>query len=342
MNISKRSIIAKAYAIGPPNGSGKTTGPCRRRPGAPATAICAQLPPLTPLFSLFSAAFRGAVLVWRRPAAYIRDMDIKRFIPFAKSPPKVAVVRLSGAIGITRPGAAGLSDAALAPLLQRAFKRGKPVAVALLINSPGGSPVQSSLIAARIRRLAEETGIPVHAFVEDVAASGGYWLATAADDIWADSASLIGSIGVISSGFGLDGFIARHGIERRVHTAGTSKSFMDPFRPQKPEDIERLKAILEPMHAIFKAQVSGRRGAKLSTERDLFTGDVWLGEEAARLGLIDGVAHAIPKRKALYGEKVRLIPYGQKRGLLSRFGMNLLGGALDLAEERALWARFGL
>ena len=162
-------------------------------------------------------------------------------IPFLTRPDTIAVLRLQGAIGVAGRGGAGLSDAALAPLLERAFKRKKPLAVALAINSPGGSPVQSSLIGARIRRLSEDTNVPVHAFVEDVAASGGYWLASAADYIWADDSSVLGSIGVISAGFGFTDFIHRHGIERRVHTAGRSKSMMDPFRPETPEDVARLE-----------------------------------------------------------------------------------------------------
>lgn len=275
-------------------------------------------------------------------------MDIRQYLsPFRKRLPRVAVVRLHGAIGATRPGAAGLSDAALAPLLERAFRRGKPAAVALVINSPGGSPVQSSLIAARIRRLADETKVPVHAFVEDIAASGGYWLVSAADDIWADATSLVGSIGVISAGFGFAGLLERHGVERRVHTAGASKSFMDPFRPEKPEDVARLTALLEPMHAVFKAQIVARRGAKLAEGRDLFTGDIWIGAQALEVGLIDGLAHMVPKLKELYGDKVRLVPYGIRRSIWRRFGVaaaadGALGAALDLAEERALWARYGL
>ncbi len=279
-------------------------------------------------------------------------MKPARFVPFAKKPPFVAVLRLQGAIGVSRPGSPGLSDAALAPLIERAFSRGKPRAVALMINSPGGSPVQSALIASRIRRLADEKEIPLHAFVEDVAASGGYWLACAADRIWADPASIIGSIGVISAGFGLDQFIGKHGIERRVHTAGGSKSFLDPFRPEKPEDIERLTRLLEDMHVTFKDYVRTRRGAKLSADRDLFTGDIWTGRQALadETGLIDGIGHAVPKLQQLYGEKVRLVPYEAKRSIWRRFGAQLgadLGSALpgvmiDSAEERAMWQRFGL
>ncbi|RWR10014.1 S49 family peptidase [Paenirhodobacter populi] len=278
-------------------------------------------------------------------------MDILRLLParFRPRQKRVAVLRLHGVIGATRPGAAGLSDAALAPLIERAFTRGRPDAVALLINSPGGSPVQSSLIAARIRRLADEKRIPVHAFVEDVAASGGYWLACAADDIWADGTSIVGSIGVISAGFGLDGFIDRHGIQRRVHTAGGSKSFLDPFRPEKPEDVERLTRLLEDMHVSFRDWVTSRRGPKLA-EGDLFTGEVWTGRQAIATGLIDGIGHAVPKLKALYGDKVAFIPYGQRRSLLRRIGAAFGSGLgteaaeaiIAQAEERAIRARYGL
>ena len=267
---------------------------------------------------------------------------MKRFIPFLKSPPRVAVIRLQGIISSGGRVGAGLNDAALAPVIEKAFKRGKPKAVALVVNSPGGSPVQSALIAARVRRLAEEKKVPVHAFVEDVAASGGYWLATAGDDIWVDDSSVLGSIGVISSSFGFPEFLARHGIERRVHTAGKSKSFLDPFRPEKPEDVARLRAILEPIHDAFKAQVAGRRGAKLPGDKDLFTGDIWVGQAAVDQGLADGVAHLVPKLKALYGEKVKLVPYGIKKSIFQRIGGRILGEAIDQIEERALWARYGL
>jgi serine protease SohB len=264
---------------------------------------------------------------------------MKRFIPFVKSPPRVAVLRLQGMIGS---GRAPLNDAAMAPIIERAFRKGKPKAVALIINSPGGSPVQSALIAARIQRLSKEKDVPVHAFVEDVAASGGYWLACAADDIWADFGSIVGAIGVISAGFGALELIAKHGVERRVHTSVKSKSMMDPFKPEKPEDVERLKEILGDMHTGFETYVRDRRGAKLADDPDLFTGRVWLGEKATALGLIDGLAHVEPKLKELYGDKVRFIRYGRRRGLLQRFGAQLTDDALSSIEERAAYARFGL
>jgi len=263
---------------------------------------------------------------------------MKISIPFLNKPPLVNVIRLQGTIST---GTRGLSDAGLAPLIDRAFTRGKPVAVALQINSPGGSPVQSSLIAARIRRLADEKNIPVHAFVEDMAASGGYWLACAGDQIWVDPSSLVGSIGVIFASFGFPDLMARQGIERRVVTAGRSKSFADPFLPQKPEDIDRLKAIQTPIHDAFIAHVKSRRGVRLA-DADLFNADIWVGQQSVDLGLADGVAHLVPKMKQLYGDKVRLVPHGQKRSLLSRFGLNLADEALATIEERALRAQYGL
>ena len=262
---------------------------------------------------------------------------MKNFIPFVKKPPLVPVIRLNGAIGM---GRGGLSDAGLAPIIEKAFAM-KPAAVALVINSPGGSAVQSSLIAARIRRLSDEKGVPVHAFVEDVAASGGYWLACAGDQIWVDDSSIVGSIGVIFASFGFTEIMARQGIERRVVTAGKSKSFADPFLPQKPVDVARLKALQEPIHAAFIAHVKARRGARLA-DADLFNADVWVGQGAVELGLADGVAHLIPKLKLLYGDKVRLRQMGQRRGLLSRFGLNITDAVLGKIEERALLSRFGL
>ena len=262
---------------------------------------------------------------------------MKRYIPFVKSAPVVPVIRLSGAIGT---GRNGLSDAGLAPVIERAFA-GRPAAVALVINSPGGSAVQSSLIAARIRRLADEKSVKVYAFVEDVAASGGYWLACAADEIYVDHSSIVGSIGVIFAGFGFPEAMARYGVERRVVTAGASKSLADPFLPQRPEDVARLKALQEPIHAAFIAHVRARRGARLA-DADLFNADVWVGQAAADLGLVDGVAHLVPKLRALFGDKVRLRPLGARRGLLSRFGIGLVDAGLAGLEERALFARYGL
>ena len=260
-----------------------------------------------------------------------------RFIPFIKKPPVVAVIRLAGTIGT---GRNALNDEGLAPLIEKAFRM-KPVAVVLMINSPGGSAVQSSLIAARVRRLAEEKGIKVYAFVEDVAASGGYWLACAADEIWVDASSLVGSIGVIFASFGFPELMARQGVERRVVTAGKSKSLADPFLPQKPEDIDRLRAIQQPIHDAFIAHVKARRGTRLK-DADLFNADIWVGAQAADLGLVDGIGHLVPKMKSLFGDKVRFVALGQRRSLLNRFGLNLAQDAMSTLEERAALAQFGL
>lgn len=263
---------------------------------------------------------------------------MKRFIPFLPKPATVPVIRLSGTISA---GQRGLNDEGLGPLIDRAFKS-KPAAVALLINSPGGSAVQSSLIAARIRRLADEKKVPVHAFVEDVAASGGYWLACAADDIWVDGSSIVGSIGVIFASFGFPELMARQGVERRVVTAGKSKSLADPFLPQKDEDVARLKALQTPIHQAFIDHVKTSRGGRLSQTDDLFNADVWVGQQAVENGLVDGVAHIVPKLKALYGDKVKLVPYGRKRSLTQRLGLAMVDQTLGAVEDRALWARYGL
>lgn len=257
-----------------------------------------------------------------------------------KRPPVVSVIRLQGMIASGPRGP--LSDEVMAPVIEKAFRRGKPKAVALAINSPGGSPVQSSLIAARIRRLADEKNVPVFAFVEDAAASGGYWLACAADEIYADRTSVVGSIGVISSGFGAHVLLARQGVERRVHTSGKSKSMLDPFQPEKEEDVTRLKALLEDIHAAFTDHVKTRRDGKLKEDDSLFTGEFWLAGRAQELGLIDGIGHLVPEMKKRFGDKVRFRRYGPKRGWFSRFGSAMIEDGLAGIEERAAFARLGL
>jgi len=263
---------------------------------------------------------------------------MKRWIPFLKSAPHVAVVRLQGAIATS---GRALSDRGLADSLDKAFKS-KPKAVALEINSPGGSPVQSSLIASRIRRLADEKDIPVFAFVEDVAASGGYWLAVSADEIFVDAGSIVGSIGVISSGFGLTGTMDKVGAERRVYTAGTSKSMLDPFQPEKPEDVERLKSLLDDLHEVFKTHIRTRRAGHLDDAQDLFTGEIWVGQKGIDVGLADGIGHLVPTMKARFGDKITFKRFGQKRPFLARFGAQMVDDAVQGIEERAAYARFGL
>lgn len=251
-------------------------------------------------------------------------------------------MRLTGTIAAGGRGRGTLNDAGLADVIEKAFARGKPDAVALVINSPGGSPAQSSLISARIRRLASEKDVPVVAFVEDVAASGGYYLASAADEIFVDDNSIVGSIGVISAGFGFQDFIAKHGVERRVHTAGKSKSLLDPFQDEKPEDVARLKELQEQIHDSFIAIVKARRGDRLDDSQELFTGDIWVGARAVEAGLADGVGHLVPVMKERFGDKVKFADYGLRRSWLSRIGVRMMGGALAEIEERAHWARYGL
>ncbi len=264
---------------------------------------------------------------------------MKNLIPFMKSDPLVNVVRLQGAI---MNNGQGLDDPSLAQVIQKAFTKGKPSAVALQINCPGGSPVQSSLIASRIRRLADEKEVPVIAFVEDVAASGGYWLASAADEILVDSASMVGSIGVISAGFGFPKLLDTYGVERRVHTAGKSKSMLDPFRAEKPEDVTRLQGWLDDLHEIFIAQVKDRRGAKLADNPELFTGEVFIGQKAVEQGLVDGLGHLVPEMKKRYGDKVRFRRFGRRRSVLQRFGSRIIADAIYTVQERVEFAKFGL
>lgn len=267
--------------------------------------------------------------------------------------PVVPVVRLSGVIangGVL--GGRSLSIESVAPLLKRAFETRGARAVALALNSPGGSPVQSALIAQRIRLHAREKNLPVIAFVEDVAASGGYWLACAADEIIADPSSIVGSIGVISAGFGFQDLIARIGVERRVHTSGENKSMLDPFRPEQPEDVVRLKRLQAEIHDGFKDWVRERRGRLLKGDETLlFTGEFWTARRGLEYGLVDGFGELRATLQARYGDKVRLPVIGPRRRLLSRFGLQTgIGGGIDnigpatlaALEERALWQRFGL
>lgn len=246
--------------------------------------------------------------------------------------------------GVIAAGGRGgnLNDAGLAPILEKAFRKAKPAAVALVINSPGGSPVQSSLIGARIRRLAEEQDVPVLAFVEDVAASGGYWLAASADEIFVDPSSITGSIGVISASFGFHELMQRYGIERRVYTAGKDKSMLDPFRPEREEDVERIKALQLQIHQNFIDHVQGRRAGKLPEDRDLFTGEIWVGPQAIEVGLVDAVGHVVPVLKERYGKDVKFNIYGAKRSIFQRFGGRIVHEAIEQLDEKALWAQYGL
>ncbi|MBC7951129.1 MAG: S49 family peptidase [Rhodospirillaceae bacterium] len=261
-------------------------------------------------------------------------------------PPLVSVVRLSGLIaaggGMLR---GGINLANQAGILKAAFAPKRLAAVALVVNSPGGSPVQSSLIGKRIRQHAEEKKIPVIAFVEDVAASGGYWLAAAADEIIADPSSIVGSIGVVSAGFGFTEAIERLGIERRVHTQGERKRLLDPFLPERPEDVARLEALQADIHDGFKSWVRDRRQGKLvGADEALFNGDIWTGRQALDNGLVDGLGDLRSTMRARFGEKVRLRLVGQRRPPWRRwFGPSSLAPDLLAAvEERMAWGRWGL
>jgi signal peptide peptidase SppA len=237
--------------------------------------------------------------------------------------------------------------------LERAFHTRGLKAVALAINSPGGSPAQSALLYRRIRQLAAERGVPVIAFTEDVAASGGYWLALAADEIYAEDTSLVGSIGVISAGFGFVDAMGRLGIERRLFTAGENKSMLDPFLPEREGDVARLKTLQRDLHDSFKDLVRERRGAKLKgDEAQLFSGEVFVGRRALGLGLVDGLGDIRGVLRGMFGESVRLRaiePERQRRFSLARlvpsFGAetgDIVGDLLTRIEERLIWARFGL
>jgi signal peptide peptidase SppA len=266
--------------------------------------------------------------------------------------PVVAAVRLHGVITPTPTPMARntISLQNIETALTRAFGHERLVAVALLINSPGGAPTQSALIAERIRELSAKKKVPVLAFCEDLAASGGYWLACAGDEIYAHGTSLVGSIGVVSAGFGLNGLLERWGVERRVHTAGEHKVRLDPFRPEKPEDVEWLKSLHGQLHEQFTGWVRERRGAKLNgTDDELFSGEVWTGVRAVELGLVDGLGTL----RSVIGERfpdAELSIAEPRRPLLARLGLagtttrsgDFVLESLAALEERARWSRFGL
>jgi len=267
----------------------------------------------------------------------------------------VSLVRLHGVITPTTGPVprSVINSVSTEKVLERAFERDRLAAVALLINSPGGSPTQSALVADRIRSLAAEHDVPVLAFCEDVAASGGYWLACAADEIYAHATSIVGSIGVISQSFGLEGLLQRIGVERRLYTAGDAKSRLDPFLPEKPEDVVWLRGLQDQLHELFREWVVARRGDRLSTSTELFDGEVWTGARAVELGLVDGLGTA----RGVLAERfpdADLVPIEGRRPLLARLGIGAAPAAVrplssDLvmqfaqaAEIRATWARYGL
>ncbi len=265
---------------------------------------------------------------------------------------------MSGVIGFSTPLRPGLSLALVARSLETAFKTKRARAVALAINSPGGSAVQSHLIFRRIRDLATEHKLPVLSFVEDVAASGGYMIACAGDEIFCDPSSIVGSIGVIGATFGLDKAIGRLGIERRVYTSGEKKVTLDPFLPENPDDVARLKAIQHDIHEGFIALVKERRGASLrGQESALFSGEYWVGTKAQELGLVDGLRDLRGVLRERFGEKVRM-PLIVEKGWFGRrvpgVGQRWMQGQsefvaggfademLSAIEARAIWARYGL
>ena len=283
----------------------------------------------------------------------------QRLLPKSWRPDAIVipVIRLHGTImaggGQFRPN---LSLASTAGLIEKAFAIKDAPAVAISINSPGGSPVQSRLIYKRIRDLAEEKNKRVIVFVEDVAASGGYMIALAGDEIVADPSSIVGSIGVVSASFGFQELIRKIGVERRVHTAGTNKAILDPFQDEKPEDVERLKALQLEVHQTFIDMVKARRGAKLADDADLFTGLFWSGKRGRELGLVDEIGDMRGFLRTRFGDKMRMKLVAPQRRLFGR-GLGFMGiarndpaaiaqaaatGLADAATDRALWARFGL
>src|SRR5499433_2577850 len=270
--------------------------------------------------------------------------------------PIVPVVRLAGVIGFSTPLKPGLTLASVARPLERAFKMRHAQAVALLINSPGGSPVQSHLIYRRIRQLAAESARPVIAFAEDVAASGGYMIACAADEIFCDPSSIVGSIGVVGGSFGFPKLMDKLGVERRLYTSGEHKAMLDPFLPENPQDVERLKALQRDIHQEFIELVKRSRGARLKgPEKTLFSGEYWTGGKATELGLADGIGDLRATLRARFGDEVVTPLIAPARGWFGRVQPGVAGHledlprAADFAEEvisaleaRALWARYGL
>jgi signal peptide peptidase SppA len=286
---------------------------------------------------------------------------ILKKLPFFRTRgPQVAVLRMAGVISSEGRFGQGINLAAMAGAIHQAFAMPRLKAVALLINSPGGSPVQSSLIYKRIRSMADEKGIPVFAFMEDVAASGGYYLAVSADEIFADESSIVGSIGVVSAGFGFDKVIEKIGVDRRIYTAGEKKATLDPFQPENPEDIERLITMQKEVHTTFTSVVKERRAGRLTADDEkLFSGEFWSGTQAVKLGLIDGIGDLRSVMRKRFGKKVRIVvvsrdkswwrrPSGFRLSLgssprpKSLFGAGLADEFVEAIEVRSLWSRFGL
>lgn len=264
---------------------------------------------------------------------------------------RVAVLRMAGVIAdssVMR--RAGINFQKFREPIAEAFDLPRAKAVAIIINSPGGAPAQCSLISKLVRDLSAEKKLPVYVFIEDVAASGGYWLSCMGDEIYAQETSIVGSIGVISSGFGLDEFIAKHDVTRRVHTSGRDKSFLDPFKPEKAEDVSRLKDIQRKMHESFKEWVRERRAGKLNAdENELMEGAFWTGGDALQHGLIDGIGDVVSVMKEKFGEEISFVECTpEKKGILSAIlpfageSRMDIGAVIETAEEKSVWGRFGL
>ena len=283
---------------------------------------------------------------------------IKKYIPFRKKAPQVGVIKLTGVIGASGSFRKGLNLQSIETFLQDAFSNKRITAVALIINSPGGSPVQSDLIQKRIRDLSTEFQKPVFVFCEDVAASGGYWIALAGDEIYANASSIIGSIGVVSAGFGFKEAISKLGVERRIYSTGPNKGMLDPFVDEDPKHIERLKLLQDEIFTLFREWVLSRRGEKLNgTHEELFSGAFWTGIQAKELGLIDGLGDLREIMRNKFGDKVVFKEYAAKTGILSKLGLagssefsmvtdakinSLFSDAMEWIEQRVTWGRFGL
>ena len=288
----------------------------------------------------------------------LRMKKFKKYIPFRKKVPQVAVIKLTGVIAASSPLRKGLNLQGIETHLYDAFSNKRTTAVALVLNSPGGSPVQSDLIQKRVRDLGQEFKKPIYVFCEDVAASGGYWIALAGDEIYANASSIIGSIGVVSAGFGFKEAIGKLGIERRIYSTGPNKGMLDPFEDEDPKHVERLKNLQEEIFTLFREWVLSRRGSKLNgAHEELFSGAFWTGVKAKELGLIDGLGELREIMQDRFGEDVLFKNYAPKTGFLSKLGLgsesvsgiskdftinSMLPDAMEWIEQRATWGRFGL
>ena len=288
----------------------------------------------------------------------LRMKKFKKYIPFRKKVPQVAVIKLTGVIAASSSLRKGLNLQSIETHLYDAFSNKRTTAVALVLNSPGGSPVQSDLIQKRVRDLGREFKKPIYVFCEDVAASGGYWIALAGDEIYANASSIIGSIGVVSAGFGFKEAIGKLGIERRIYSTGPNKGMLDPFEDEDPKHVQRLKNLQEEIFTLFREWVLSQRGSKLKgAHEELFSGAFWTGVKAKELGLIDGLGELREIMQDRFGEDVLFKNYAPKTGILSKLGLgsesvsgiskdftinSMLPDAMEWIEQRATWGRFGL